>query len=44
MWKKCDNTGYKQRNTHYTLQLTTHSQSVLAELEYNDRAEATGCE
>lgn len=42
--EKCDNSAYKQGNTYYTLQLKTHSQPVLAEIEYNDTAEATGCE
>lgn len=42
--EKCDIAGYKQRNTYYTFQLKTHSQPALVELEYNDTAEATGCE
>lgn len=42
--EKCDNSAYKQGNTYYTFQLKTHSQPVLAEIEYNDTAEATGCE
>lgn len=44
MCEKCDNTGYKQRNTYYMLPLKSHSQPVLPELEYNDIAEATGYE
>lgn len=49
IWReKCDNTGYKWGNTYqkYVLafQLKTHSQPVLTEIEYNDTAEATGCE
>lgn len=44
LWKKYDNTGYKQRNMYYTSQLKARSQLGFAELEYSDIAEATGYE
>lgn len=44
MQEKCDIAGDKQKNAYYTSQLKTHSQPVPVELEYNDTADATGCE